>query len=325
MKILVTGSSGFVGRSTCLALDAIGFDVLAFSRTHLEFPQNIDTIISPSFSSLEHSSHFFDGVDCVLHCAGRAHIMRETVEYPLTEFRNVNVTETLRIARLASVNGVRRFIYLSTAKVHGEVSEPNILFSESDQPNPLSPYSISKSEAEYSLSSFCSDSGMELVIVRPPLIYGPGVKGNFLTLSKIISHKIPLPLASISENRRSFLFLLNLISFLKVCILSPVAAGHTFLVSDQFDVSTSYLLTELSHAMDLSCYLFPCPPSLLKLGMISLGKSSLFNRLCSSFAVDSSLASAILDWNPPFSFHDGLSFSCSSLFTDNYEDLFSRL
>ena len=178
MRILVTGSSGFVGTYACIELHKRGFLVRAFSRSYCEWPDGIEGIQADNLSSLLSFCPAFEGVDCILHLAGRAHIIKDFHPNPLHAFREANVDETLRFARAAAVSGVRRFIFVSTVKVNGQISKPNSPFTENDISSPLDPYAISKLEAEIGLESISAETGMELVIVRPPLIYGPQVKGN---------------------------------------------------------------------------------------------------------------------------------------------------
>ena len=304
--LLITGSSGFVGRPASLYFDSRGFSVRAFSRNLISWPSGIEPLHSSSLSSLHHSSPAFVGVDCVLHFAGRAHIMRETSINSISLFRHVNAVETLRFARQAALAGVRRFVFLSTIKVNGEFSLPHCPFTENDTVNPLDPYAVSKFEAELGLSKISSETGMEIVIVRPPLIYGPAVKGNFRAMMKNLSSRTLLPLGSITNNQRSLIALDNLLDFLYLCVIHPEAAGRLFLVSDQQDVSTAELLELLAESMGLTARLFPVPQPLLFATASLLGKRLAFTRLCRSLSVDSSLASSILGWLPPLSLEEGL-------------------
>ncbi len=306
MRLLVTGSSGFVGRPACLALLDRGFLIRAFSRTHVEWPSGIDAVNAAGLSSLTHSDNAFDGIDCVLHLAGRAHVMRETESDPLLVFRRINAFEALALAREASLAGVRRFVFVSSIKVNGEEAPPSFPFSEADEPNPLDAYAISKFEAELGLLRLSAETGMEVVIVRPPLIYGPGVKGNFRVMMKLLSKRVPLPLASINDNQRSLLSLDNLIDFLVLCVLHPDAAGRIFVLSDQHDVSTSELLWRLGESMGSPARLFPVPRFVLSKAANLVGMQSAFLRLCGSLVVDSSLSSRLLGWVPPVSLDEGL-------------------
>lgn len=305
-NLLVTGSSGFVGRPTCLALYDRGFAVRAFSRTACVWPVGIDAFIAPTLSSCTHLVPALQGVECVIHLAGRAHVMQETERDPLATFRNVNVYETLKLAREASLAGVRRFVFLSSIKVNGEVASSLAPFTENDKANPVDPYGISKYEAELGLLEIAAETGMEVVIVRPPLIYGPGVKGNFRLMMKLLSRHVPLPLGLITDNRRSLLALDNLIDFLALCANRPEAAGHVFLVSDQHDVSTAELCQRLAAAMRLTPRLFPVPLVLLERAAKLASNISAYQRLCGSLVINSSAASRLLGWTPPIALDEGL-------------------
>lgn len=305
-NLLVTGASGFVGRPACLTFRQLGFSVRAFTRTPCEWPLGIQALTASSLSELMHSTSALKGVECVLHLAGRAHVMQETEADSLSAFRSVNVSETLKLAREASVAGVRRFVFVSSIKVNGELTPPMRPFTEKDMVNPVDPYGISKHEAELGLLDMAAETGMEVVIVRPPLIYGPSVKGNFRSMMKLVSRRTPLPLALITDNRRSLLALDNLIDFLALCVSHPGAAGRVFLVSDQDDVSTAELLRRLAEAMGLTARLFPVPQLLLRGAANLAGKRSAYHRLCGSLVVDSSAASRLLGWAPPIALDEGL-------------------
>lgn len=306
--ILVTGSSGFVGRPACLALNEYGYSVRAFSRSPCEWTAGIQPIVAPSLAQLKRSSSVFDGVNCVLHLAGRAHVMNEIEVDPLAAFRSVNVMETLLFAREAALAGVKRFVFVSSIKVNGEQTSPFSSFSELDEANPTDPYSISKYEAELALKELSDQTGMDLVIVRPPLIYGVGVKGNFRTLLNLVRRGYPLPFGQINNNRRSLLGIANLIDFLCLCCSHPRASGRTFLVSDQDDISTSELLTLIGESMGVPVRLLPIPKSILY-GIASIsGMNSAYQKICGSLVVNSSTASRVLNWKPRISLQDGLRF-----------------
>jgi len=305
-SLLVTGASGFVGRPACLALRERGFSVRAFARTPCEWPLGIQGFTASSLSEVIRSSPALKGVECILHLAGRAHVMQETEADPLLAFRSVNVSETLKLAREASLAGVRRFVFVSSIKVNGELTPLMSPFTEKDKVNPADPYGISKHEAELGLLEIAAETGMEVVIVRPPLIYGPGVKGNFRGMMKLLSRRAPLPLALITDNRRSLLALDNLIDFLALCVSHSDAAGRVFLVSDQDDVSTAELLRRLGKAMGVRARLFPVPRALLRGAASLAGKRSAHQRLCGSLVVDSSAASQLLGWAPPLALDEGL-------------------
>jgi nucleoside-diphosphate-sugar epimerase len=306
MRVLVTGSSGFVGHAACVGLFGRGFDVRAFSRSKLDWPCGVEAVCGPTLSGLAVAPDFLDSIDCVLHLAGRAHVMRERTFDPLCSFRQVNVFETLKLARCAALAGVRRFVFISSVKVNGESTLPYIPFTEADPHNPCDPYGVSKSEAERGLIRLAAETGMEIVIVRPPLIYGPRAKGNFRLMMKLLAHRVPLPLGSIRNNRRSLVSLDNLIDFLALCVSHRDAVNRVFLVSDRSDVSTAELLERLGLAMDVPVNLLPVPHYLLKLASCSGAGRSLYQRLCGSLVVDSSAAFRFLGWEPPLSLDEGL-------------------
>ncbi len=306
MQLLVSGSTGFVGRSLCPALCERGFSVRAISRRDCNFSSSYSFVVVPSLSSLTRYCPVFEDVQCVVHLAGRAHVMREIELDPVYAFRKVNVYETLSFAREAALAGVQRFVFVSTVKVNGECNSPDSPFREFDPVNPLDPYSLSKYEAEVGLLKISAETGMDVVIVRPPLVYGPYVKGNFLFLMKLLSSRIPLPLRQLKDNRRSLLGVDNLIDFLSTCCTHPAAAGRVFLVSDQQDVSTVDLLRRLGQAMSLNVRLFPVPLRLLESTATLFNKHTTFQRLSNSLVLDTSAAYRDLGWKPPMSLDEGL-------------------
>lgn len=310
VSILVTGASGFVGRPACLILNKRGHSVRAFSRIPCEWPLGIQGFTAPALSSLRYTSSALQGVECVLHLAGRAHVMHETEFDVLSAFRAVNVCQTLEFARKASLAGVRRFVFVSSIKVNGEISSPLAPFTEKHNANPVDPYGISKYEAELGLLDIAHKTGMELVIIRPPLVYGPGVKGNFRAMMRLLAQRVPLPFGLINDNRRSFVALENLIDFLDLCISHPRVHSNIFLVSDQHDVSTFQLLQGLGNAMGLNAKLFPVPGFFLEKAAHIFNKDSIYQKLCGSLVVDSSAASRLLGWTPPFSLEEGLRRAC---------------
>ena len=248
--------------------------------------------------------HALQGVQVVVHLAARVHVMAEQVSDPLQEFRRVNVGWTDRLARSAASQGVRRFVYLSSIKVNGE--QTVVPFTEQDPPNPQDPYGISKWEAEQVLARVSTQTGMETVVVRSPLVYGPGVRGNLLQLLNILRRGIPLPLASI-HNQRSFVYLENLVDALGRCIQDSRAVGRTYLVRDGEDLSTPELVRRLGDAMGSKVCLWPCPTSLLYwMGQVA-GKRCMIDRLVGSLQVNSSKIQTELDWHPPFTVDAGLS------------------
>jgi nucleoside-diphosphate-sugar epimerase len=244
------------------------------------------------------------GVDTVIHLAARVHVMRDTASDPLGEFRRVNASGTARLARQAARAGVRRFVFLSTVGVNGKLSARGP-FTESDHPRPHNDYAVSKLEAEVALAEIAFETGLELVVVRAPLVYGPGNPGNFLALLGSVSRGIPLPLASI-ENLKSFVYSANLADALACCASHPGAVGQTFLVSDGEDVSTPQLLRRVACALGRPSRLLPFPVGLLRLAGTLAGKTAALERLLGSLQVDSSKIRRELGWTPPYSMEQGL-------------------
>jgi len=306
MRVLVTGASGFVGYPLCNRLVAEGIEVLAFSRRECVWSPTITSLQSDSLSSFLKSTNSLSNVDCILHLAGRAHVMSEFKANSLAEFRLVNVDETIQLARFAALSGVRRFVFISSIKVNGEYSTIDFPFTAIDKPQPSDAYGISKYEAELALRQIEVETGMEVLIVRPPLIYGKNVKGNFRFLINAISRGIPLPLGSIQQNRRSLISLENLIDFLITLIYSPTGSYRTFLVSDQEDVSTTDLLRRLYNAMGKQSRLISVSQKLLFLASKATGRQSIYQRLCGSLVVDSFATTELIGWKPALSLNDGL-------------------
>lgn len=302
----VTGASGFVGRALCARLVNDGLRVRANLRSPA--PDIVSLGIEPVFAgSLTPQSDWMEalaGIDTVVHLAARVHVMHERATDALSEFRYVNVASTEHLARVAAHAGVRRFVYMSTIKVNGEATEGEP-FREDDPPCPSDAYSISKWEAEQGLRRIASETGMEIVIIRPPLVYGPGVGGNFLTILKCIDRGIPLPLASV-RNQRSFVGIGNLVSLIVSSLYHPRAAGEVFLVSDGEDLSTPDLLRRVARALGKGSRLFSFPVPLLRATARVLGQGGICERLCGSLKVDSSKARRLLGWVPPLSVDGGL-------------------
>jgi nucleoside-diphosphate-sugar epimerase len=246
-----------------------------------------------------------DGIETVIHAASRVHMMRDVSSDPLAEFRRVNTTGTLRLAREAATVGVRRFVFLSSVKVHGESSAHNCPLVETAPPAPNDAYAISKREAEDGLRAIAASSGMEVVIIRPPLVYGPGVKANFASLMRAIARGIPLPLGAL-HNRRSLVSLTNLVSFIITCMSHPNAANETFLVSDGEDLSTADLARRITVAMNKPERLIAVPPLLVLSVASILGRRASAERLCGNLQVDIAKAQSVLGWSPPISVDEGL-------------------
>ncbi len=245
------------------------------------------------------------GMDCVVHCAARVHVMKEKAAAPLTAFRAVNALGTRQLAQTAAQSGVKRFIFLSTLKVHGERTEPGHPFHASDRPRPSDPYGISKWEGEQAVMGVARESGMEYVVIRPPLVYGPGVKANFAKLMKAVARGVPLPLGGI-DNRRSMVNLSNLTDLIAVCTQHPSAAGEAFLVSDGHDVSTSELLNCMGLALGKPARLIAIPPAWMHLiGRLS-GHQAQIERLTGSLQVDIGHTTGVLGWRPRTNLYQAL-------------------
>ena len=244
-------------------------------------------------------------IDAVVHCAARVHVMDDTAEDPLAEFRKVNVDLTLDLARSALAAGARRFIFISSIKVNGESTVPGVPFTANDLPQPADPYAQSKLEAEVALRSLAAETGLEVVIIRTPLVYGPGVKGNFRTMMRVLAAGLPLPLGKI-DNKRSLVALDNLVDLIVTCIDHPAAANQTLMVSDGEDLSTSELLRRLAAALGRNARLLPIPESWLGRGARLLRRETVHARLCGSLQVDMRETRALLGWTPPIQMDDAL-------------------
>lgn len=299
-KILVTGSSGFIGKALCDRLLAKGNEIVAPCRSsenqpvHKLFHYVKITGVEDTVDWLPMLSN----VDVVVHLASRVHIMSDASKNPLEEYRKVNVNGTLNLAQQAATIGVKRFIYLSSIKVNGEETAPGKPYTADDEAAPIDPYAISKYEAEIELRKIAHKAGMDVVIIRPPLVYGPGVKANFLRMMLLLRRGIPLPFGAI-YNVRSLVALENLVDFIILCIEHPAAANQIFLVSDGEDLSTTELLRRLAKALGISARLLPLPTIVLKIGAMLIGKSSIARRLCGSLQVDINKNRELLGWLPP--------------------------
>lgn len=310
-RILITGATGFIGSALSQYLLEAGHPVRGVVRASTKVPRraipefaNLEWVVLHDRSTERETDEALQGVQIVVHLAARVHVMVDDASNPLQEFQRVNVDWTERLAARAAAQGVLRFVYLSSVKVNGE--QTVIPFTEQDPPKPQDPYGVSKWEAEQALALVSTQTGMETVVVRSPLVYGPGVKGNFLQLLNILLRGIPLPLASI-RNQRSLVYLGNLVDALARCIQDPRAAGRTYFVRDGEDLSTPELVRRLSVAMGSRVCLWPCPTSFLYwMGQIA-GKRGMIDRLVGSLQVNSSKIQTELDWHPPFTVDAGLS------------------
>ena len=301
----MTGASGFVGQLLSAELLNRGHEVRVALRDSGFAPPS-GAIVS-KISSIDAETDWtaaLQGVDTVFHLAARVHVMKDVSADPLTEFRKVNLHGTENLARQAASAGVKRLVYVSSIKVNGEGRDESP-YTESDAAEPKDTYGISKWEAEQALHRIAQETGLEVVIVRPPLVYGPGVKGNFISLFKAIDKGVPLPLAG-ARNARSLVYVGNLVDALITCATHPDAARHTYLVSDGKAVSTSELVSEIARALGCQDRSFYFPPSVLRAVAGMLGKSAQVDRLFGSLRVDSGKLGQQLGWTPPYSLQQGL-------------------
>lgn len=300
---MVTGANGFVGAAVLAALRQARVPAVGVARRP---ERGGNCVRGPSLDGGSNWSRVLESCGAVVHTAARVHVMGDPASDPLGAFRAVNVAGSLNLARQAAVAGVRRFVFVSSVKVNGEHTPPGRPFSEADDPSPLDAYAISKAEAESGLKRIATETGMEVVIVRPPLIYGPGVKANFLSMMRWLRRGFPLPLGAVEHNRRSLVALDNLVDLIVTCIEHPAAANRTFLVSDGEDISTADLLRRLAAAMGLRARLLPVPVKMLEAGAALCGKRAMMQRLCGNLQVDISHTCEVLGWGPPISVDEGL-------------------
>ncbi|NJR49061.1 MAG: SDR family oxidoreductase [Leptolyngbyaceae cyanobacterium CSU_1_3] len=310
MKILVTGATGFVGsalvRSSPPNTEIYG---VVRSSDH-NLPEGVTPVLVNSLLDLTARADVLSEMDCIVHLAARVHVMHDTVSDPLAAFRAVNTEATKELAIAAARSGVRRFVYLSSIKVNGEGQPDDALasatpYSELSKPTPHDPYGISKWEAECLLHQVAIETGLEVAILRPPLVYGAGVKANFRQLMKLVKLGVPLPFGRV-KNARSLVYVGNLVDAIFTCALHPAAVGQTFLVSDGVEVSTPDLIQHLATALGCPARLLPVPPEVLKLLGQMTGKSAAIDRLLGSLAIDSRKLGQTLNWQPPFSLQQGL-------------------
>jgi nucleoside-diphosphate-sugar epimerase len=302
MKVLVTGAGGFVGQPLCAQLERAGHEVRRALHRPAPDPEPDSVVVGEVGANTDWTGALL-GVEAVVHLAARVHILRDDASDPLAEYNRVNVEGTRGLALAAVRAGVRRFVFLSSAKVHGERSVRP--FRELDLTRPEDAYAVSKLEAEAALQTACAGSAVQWSILRPPLVYGAGVRANFLRLLRSVAHGVPLPLASI-RNRRSLIYLGNLVHAAQACLERPRAAGRTFLVSDGEDLSTPELVRRVARALDTPVRLFPAPVWLLRgVGAIAR-RSATVERLVDSLQLDIGAIRSALEWQPPFAVDDGL-------------------
>lgn len=300
MRVLVTGAAGFVGRPLCQTLAAGGFKVIQAIRRIADDQDRSACRLLDLNGKIDYAD-----IDAVVHLAARVHVMEEPEIDALAEFRKINVEGTLNLAAQAAAAGVKRFIYISSIKVNGEFSAPGRPFTAADAPAPADAYGISKYEAEQGLRALAERTGLEVVIIRPPLVYGPAVKANFLRLMRCLDKGIPLPLAGV-RNRRSLLALGNLTDLIRICLTHPEAAGRIFLAADGDDLSTAELLTRLGRALGKPARLFYLPKMLVRAAAALTGKNAAFVRLYGNLQIDDRETRAVLAWKPPLTADEGL-------------------
>ncbi|WP_019624416.1 NAD-dependent epimerase/dehydratase family protein [Thioalkalivibrio thiocyanoxidans] len=303
-RVLVTGASGFVGSALVNRLERDGrWESRAGSRRGGALSRGAEWVVTPSLEAGADWSGALQGVSAVVHAAARAHVLDEAADDPLTEFRRCNVDGTLELARQAAQTGVRRFVFLSSIGVLGRSSERP--FRVDDPPAPEDDYAVSKWEAEQGLEELGRETGMEVVVVRPPLVYGPNAPGNFGKLMEWVARGVPLPLGAV-DNRRSLVGLDNLVDLLVTCLEHPAAANRVFLAGDAEDLSTTDLLRRVAVAMGRRARLVPVPPGLLRAGARVVGRGEMARRLLDSLQVDISHTRETLGWEPPVSVDEGL-------------------
>jgi len=284
--ILITGGSGFIGKALI---------------SHL----GLKSIKLATRTDLASMQIEFNGINTLVHLAARVHVRRDAGIDQMQNFYKINTEQTLYLARRAAAKGVKRFVFISSVKVNGEITQPGSPFTESNLPAPQDVYALSKNKAEQGLYKISEDTGMEIVIIRPPLVYGPGAKANFAALICAVKYGLPLPLGSV-YNQRSLVSVYNLIDFIVMCIIHPLAANQTFLVSDSHDLSTTELLRGMAKASGVPSRLFPVPVWALQTSASLLGRGDVIKRLCGNLQVDISKARSLLGWVPPVSVDEGL-------------------
>lgn len=303
LKVLVNGAAGFIGSRFCDTLASRGFDVVATVRSKAT---RDEIAVGDIGSETNWRRPLATQPEVVVHLAARVHLMKDDESDTLEAYRAVNVEGALNFARQAAASGVRRFVYLSSIKVNGEFTDGRQPFTEDDSPAPETHYAISKHEAEQALHQVAAETGMEMVIIRPPLVYGPGAKANFESMMRWLVRGVPLPLAAVNENRRSLVALDNLVDLMVTCLSHPAAADQTLLVSDGEDLSTAELLNRLGLAMGHPARLFYMPLTLLRLGTHTVRKPEIYQRLSGSLQLDITKARQLLGWIPPLSVDEGL-------------------
>lgn len=300
-RLLVTGANGFIGKAIIQRLSNDHVDVVGAGRHH---DNNMDTVISPSLGASADWRFLLSDRTVVIHTAGRAHFLKERTKNPIELFREVNAIGTLKLAAQAAEMGVRRFVFLSSIGVNGTHS--SCPFVETDIPHPIGPYAVSKLEAEQGLIEISQRSNMEVVIIRPPLVYGSNAPGNFGRLMRAVKRRLPLPLGAVTQNRRTLVGLDNLVDLVLTCAHHPAAANQIFLAGDDEVLSTTQLLRKMAQALGEHPRLLFVPIPLLRAAAATVGKGAMINSLCGSLEVDISKARRLLGWSPSLSVDEGL-------------------
>ncbi|WP_256582330.1 SDR family oxidoreductase [Pseudomonas sp. MYb185] len=314
-SIFVTGGTGFIGQKVLNLLNRRGYTMTAAVRDTSAAILPVPIFQFDELSADQPWARGVAGQEVVIHSAARVHIMSDQSADSLGEFRKVNVDGSLSLARQAAEAGVKRFIFISSIKVNGEGTEPDKPYTAFDTPAPQDPYGVSKMEAEHGLREIAKTTGMEVVIIRPVLVYGPGVKANFRSMMSWLSKGVPLPLGAI-HNKRSLVSLDNLVDLIVTCIDHPAAANETFLVSDGEDLSTTEMLRRMGQALGKNARLLPVPAGLLEAGAAMLGKRAVAQRLCGSLQVDIRHTRETLNWSPPVSVDDGFRAAASAFLNE---------
>ena len=308
----VTGASGFVGSAVVERLASMaGCTVMALVRRDGVALQATVCPVKAGMDYLAGEPLPLSGVDVLVHCAARVHVMSDASSDPLTEYRKVNVVGTLKLAEQAAQAGVKRFVFISSIKVNGEGTRPGQPYTADDVPSPVDPYGVSKMEAEQQLRLLAQSTGMEVVVIRPVLVYGPGVKANFRNMMSWLDKGVVLPLGAIG-NQRSLVALDNLVDLIVTCMTHPAAAGQTFLASDGEDLSTTELLRRMGAALGKPARLLPVPAILLEWGAALIGRKSIGQRLCGSLQVDITKTRDLLGWGPSTSVSEALKKTAAS-------------
>lgn len=306
-NLLLTGATGFVGTALTKRLIEDGKCnlVCAVRKKHEGLFKDAESVLVGSMRADTDWSAALSGIDVVIHTAARVHVMVDTASDPCAEYNEINYEGTMNLAKQAVEEGVKRFIFLSSIKVNGEGTKPGAPFTAEDEPQPKDPYGLSKSKTESSLLRLAAESGLEVVIIRPVLVYGPGVKGNLLSMMRWLDKGIPLPLGGI-QNKRSLVALDNLVDLVVTCIEHPAAANHIFLVSDGEDLSTTELLEKVAKALGKPARLIPVPSGFIKIVAQLTGRQGISQRLLGSLQVDISKTRQLLGWRPPIGIDEGL-------------------